>query len=435
MRNFFAKLMNLLTKNWVKLLIIITVISFGFLTQETVRSLDNPRSCNLCHSMQPYNNSWHTSSHNAINCTFCHNDYPISVPKTDTITVKKYLLTTNKVVRVFGKSVDYLAEKIPVADVYLKNKATVLRMYYNMYQGKTVSPWKNCAICHQDLLAAKGPDHYGHYKHMENGQAECKRCHDGLVHGKPAQASWMDCSLCHSTPPKPASHQSIDFDITHGQDYKNQKTCTLCHPGGINQKLCLDCHKIKLPHVPEYKTIHIQEISKVGISNCMNCHKQQAPEDKPASTACESCHGKKMPHDKNILQTHPNLAKKEGVKMCSYCHQTSPAQQDMAPSCISCHKVEMPHPQNWMSAHPSSVYATGKDACIFCHSPSNPVNPRGPTSTLNFCSNCHTTKVLHSANWRLDHQQEVDVLKNSDKCFLCHSLDYKQGHCIYCHEG
>ncbi|ADG81010.1 cytochrome c3 family protein [Thermincola potens] len=427
------------------LIVVIFLLAMPALTIGSLRYIEEPDFCGLCHTMKPYHNSWKKSGHSRINCYSCHAD---SESREETAQIKdeeiipRYMLTTNKAVKAFGKTVEFISRYSDVVANYIDTKRKQLAFLFTVVAGHSDQAnrdrvWDRCLNCHGDLMFSQtGKDYYGHFKHAGSGVITCKQCHGDLVHGRKPEITRQQCLECHDKKiGKPPSHAADNFKTSHGRDYLAKKNCRLCHVRGVQEPLCQNCHKVQMPHPENYKERHIQAIEEVGVRTCFNCHEarlEQGPADpkQPADTAsCSVCHGRKMPHTKDIVKTHTTLVEEQGTKNCNYCHQTSPRQKDMAVACVDCHGLEMPHPPGFKYRHKDVYYAKGQAVCNLCHSPANPANPGAPWTSPNFCIDCHMKNKPHPPGFNIQHQLGG---YDRNRCVICHPAVV---HCNECHFG
>lgn|GEM_PF-4536383 len=455
MPGIWAGIKKIKLKPWVKLLLIIVIFStaFSMFGIGSLQYIEQPQFCTLCHSMRAYHSSWERSGHSQVNCFSCHGEIELNLEGNDSITggegytLSRDMLTTNRAVKVFGKIVDKMTVYVKVISDYADKKKKQLMFLYNMSAGRSDHSsrrraWDNCITCHEGFIFSRsGNDHFGHFTHAGSGVITCRQCHGNLVHEQKTKITRETCLNCHdneiATPP---SHVPASFKTSHGKDYLSKGECGLCHVRGVQEPICQDCHKVEMPHPENYRKDHIPAITEVGVRTCFKCHQEEAREEQvdgkpPAGSApdnkasCSVCHRREMPHTDNVLKEHSALAKSSGLQSCSYCHQTSPGQKDMAVACADCHELEIPHPKDFKYRHKESVALKGQGVCNYCHSPMNPVNPGASWAKPGFCMNCHLKNKPHESGFKSEHQ-----LGNYDRnrCITCHPVVL---HCNDCHFG
>lgn len=473
-----AKGGSLKAKNTKKLILLITIsilIIFG-LTLKATTYIENPELCKRCHSMKFYYNTWMDSTHSTISCYACHIGYtPVKQVKKMPLTTKKYwalsfgeqtinisdymnqlkelVASLNRRIEQFNRQVNFITARLQD----LKKFFSVIPV--GTGKGNIGSMWGNCLACHKDLGSASKTDNTGHFKHREIGLT-CDQCHRNVVHGKTVTMSRAECMSCHKKPLAwPASHKTSAFRLEHGKEYLKRNSCTICHVRGSQEKICMDCHGVVMPHPKDYPSIHIQSIKPVGVQQCMKCHQDsdnKGTKKQAATVTCAKCHGPSLPHKRSgkLIVNHGKLVLDKGVPSCMNCHKPQ--------NCTSCHGLEMPHPQGFLKQHTQSIKslgfeqtcvnchdkARGRDKmcsdchgmdmphpvgwkgnhsagdaskCSKCHSPKNPVNPKAPWARKDFCSSCHGIKKHAENHWEMA-TLAVD-------CNKCHS----QATCNKCH--
>ncbi len=448
-----AKKIKLSPRAKLLIVIVLIIMAISVSSYKTLEYIEQPEFCRMCHTMGPYYSSWEGSDHSQVNCYSCHGETELKLKTDDTVkvttkyTLSRDLLTTNRVVKVFGKIVDRMSEYYKAVSDYADEKNRQLAFLVDMYTDSTGRSerhraWDSCVTCHEGFLFSRsGNDHYGHFRHTGSGVTTCQQCHGNLVHEQKKEITREACLNCHDSKiPKPPSHLPDSFKISHGKDYLSEKNCSLCHVNGVREPLCQDCHKVQMPHPENYREAHIPAIAEIGVRTCFKCHQEdfdlqqaepsQTDETAPVDKAsCSVCHGVKMPHKENVLKEHTSLAKRSGLRSCSYCHQTSPGQKDMAVACADCHKLDMPHSAGFKTNHRGVVETKGQGVCNYCHTPMNPVNPGAPWARPGFCLDCHMKNKPHETGYKIDHQLGG---YDRNRCSTCHP---KEIHCNECHFG
>ncbi len=242
-----------------------------------------------------------------------------------------------------------------------------------------------CAVCH--------------------ARESCERCHFNAAAIPAIQALEPDPRVANlvrgraPTYPKPASHDSADWQWKHG---------TVA--GGANGlgtavTTCSDCHTQ---------------------SSCRTCHRDGTTPAIAALPALKAgtAYGVHVPprtiHTAGWLKDHPTQA--AAGANCAACHSRS--------FCVDCHQGQKAvyHPPNFVAQHASEAY-NNETQCTACH------------STETFCRACHlqtgrgtrskTSALFHSAQplWLLNHGQAAR--QNLEACAACHT----QASCTQCHSA
>jgi hypothetical protein len=204
-----------------------------------------------------------------------------------------------------------------------------------------------CLTCHKDILAKVVVGSRIRMSHVEVEDAKygCVGCHPEAGHpgeGQAAVGYAMDtCLACHATSsvnvstcdPCHVNQQGVPrrepplptpFRVAHGMQWRHThgmgdlKTCRACH----RTSFCASCHKVELPHAPQFVKTHGQETlaRKNRSADCLTCHMKDA---------CDSCHGVAMPHPASFLAQHKDIATAVGEAVCYRCHERA--------ACPDCH--------------------------------------------------------------------------------------------------
>lgn len=418
-QGFFAKRSNKLL-----VLIIGSFLALAVVTFAAMEYTSTTGFCNQCHIMNPYYNTWATSSHKGVHCYDCHID---------------------------EGTFNYLKAKVNgLKELYLVATDSVTT------PGKDEKAWDKCQKCHAKLLqpSSQETDSFEHYKHIKSG-LNCKQCHGDLIHGQETKDFRQICVDCHKNKvATPASHSAPEFKVTHGQAFlKNNNGCELCHSEGQAQQMCQSCHGVTMPHPANYVDRHVADVktaaagdaksaeaanaksaeaanakttttanaktaadtkTAAGTSLCLKCHLEK-PDNLPRKAqSCQACHGITMPHPQDFLTGHGKVVQGQGDKACLNCHKEQPAGQNrLAKSCDSCHGIKMPHPQNFQSQHAAAAKAGGSQVCLNCH------KDDGKPRKAQTCQQCHGVELPHPSNFLVKHPSTV-AAKGTKVCVNCH---------------
>jgi nitrate/TMAO reductase-like tetraheme cytochrome c subunit len=311
-----------------------------------------PQFCASCHLMEPYFESWQTSSHSDVPCVDCH------IPPGVTNEIRK--------------------------------KWEALSMVTSYFTGTYgTNPWAeiddaSCLRCHQrrllsgqELFADVVFDHQPHLTELRQGmKLRCTSCHSQIVQGLhitvttstcilchfKGENSGEDtsrCTLCHSVPETVIQKGMMTFD--HGDVSRFDMDCRWCHSheltgsgGNVPQERCFTCHN-EPSRVAEYENtnlMHQMHVTEHKV-DCMDCHLEIQHGEPPnlgvAQTSCESCHRAGHSPQRDLyagmggrgVPPMPAPMFTAGVA-CEGCHFSLPQQEDDTAratevSCMSCH--------------------------------------------------------------------------------------------------
>jgi len=309
-----------------------------------------PQFCGSCHIMNPYYESWKTSSHSNIACVECH------IP--------------------------------PGPGAAIRKKYEALSMVTSYFTGTYgTNPWAEiddaaCLKCHERRLLAGRElfgdvlfDHAAHLSGMRRGKdLRCTSCHSQIVQGSHIAVTESTCILCHfkgqtagegiarctlcHALPDTITAASNGFD--HADVARLGMDCTGCHarPAGsdgmVPRERCVTCHNdpARLALYEETDHLHRTHVAEHKV-DCLNCHLEidhvGSPQVKEALPGCETCHT--MGHSPQMelysgiggrgVAPMPDPMFAAGVR-CEGCHIEVPGHQTAVRkasdiSCMSCH--------------------------------------------------------------------------------------------------
>lgn len=309
----------------------------------------SPAFCGTCHVMEPYYDSWLTSSHKNIACVDCH------IPPGVTAELeKKY-----------------------------EAMAMVARYFTGTYGTR---PWAEiddaaCLQCHQRRLLLGREvygdvlfDHAPHLTELRRGKRlRCTSCHSQIVQGshiavtsttctlchfknaQPADAT-ARCTLCHQVPEKVVDADGVAFD--HSDVSRFGMDCEFCHTppsptaGSVPRERCITCHSDPR-RLAEYENgdfLHRTHVTDHKVE-CTHCHleiEHVAPRHlEAARTECDACHGGGHSSQRDLyaglggkgVSPMPDVMYRAGVR-CEGCHLSHGEDGTRTAgevSCMSCH--------------------------------------------------------------------------------------------------
>ncbi len=311
--------------------------------------------CKNCHIMEPYYESWASSSHNDVPCIKCHYAPGIKAEAMGKVQaanqVVKYITGT------YGIK--------PWAEI---EDAACLR-----------------SGCHEQrklegVVVYKGVrfDHAEHLGELRRGkQLRCTSCHSQIVQGEHVTVTESTCYLCHfkGTPAgQPIAgcigcHSSLSrftspagFVVDHPQYIEDLVSCVSCHQkvtfgsGAAEQARCFSCHNRpeRLDQFENTTLVHSVHIADHNVE-CMQCHVPM--EHRVVALAstfeldCRACH----------QGTH-DLQQRMYAGIGGHRIENMPSSMFLASvSCQGCH--ELP---TQVRGH-EEVQLAGEASCLSCH--------------------------------------------------------------------
>jgi len=334
---------------------ILGIILVGVGTVGFVEYSSQPGFCNNCHIMEPYYESWTTSSHREVACINCHIAPGI---KAEAMTKVQ---AANMVVKYFTGA--YGTK--PWAEV---EDASCLR-----------------SGCHSERLIEGVVDYNGvrfdhrpHLGELRRGiQLRCTSCHSQIVQGDHIAVTGTTCFLCHfgsrqeakplagctgchADPPRLVTQAGQVVD--HKSFAKNQAACLSCHKqvthgtGNVDQSRCFSCHNEpdRLAAIDDDEKLHRVHVGEHDVS-CILCH---APIDHKVMELtpnleldCQSCHSQVHREQQQLFAGVGGHATKE-----------TPSSMFLARvSCEGCHEKAAK-----LRGH-DNVKVAGEASCLSCH--------------------------------------------------------------------
>ncbi len=330
--------------------IVIAVGAVGFIEYSA-----QPSFCLNCHVMEPYYESWATSSHNEVACIECH-----YAPGVKAEAMGKFQ-AANQVV----KYVTGTYGMKPWAEI---EDASCLR-----------------SGCHLERRLESEVDYRGirfdHAQHLgelrRGKQLRCTACHSQIVQGdhvavtadtcflchfkdRPAGEPLAGCTGCHLDPPRLVS--DAGFVVDHPRYVDELTSCIGCHEevtsgsGGASHTRCFTCHN-EPERIDQYDNIDLVHRVHLADHNieCAQCH--TPIEHRVTSLAstfeldCASCH-----------QSVHDLQRRMYAGTGGHATESMPSFMYLARvSCRGCHGLP-----SETEGH-DQVQRAGEAACLSCH--------------------------------------------------------------------
>ena len=363
-----------------------------------------PNFCLNCHVMEPYYESWATSSHKDVKCIECH-----YAPGIKAEAMGK-LQAANQVVKYVTGSYGLR----PWAEI---DDAACLR-----------------SGCHTERLLEGEVDYFGvrfdHAHHLgelrQGKQLRCTSCHSQIVQGSHIAVTPTACYLCHFKaaeieeqpvvgcigchPSPPRTISEGGFVIDHPQYVEDLTNCTSCHAevisgsGNADPSRCVSCHaeEERLAEFENTELLHRVHIAGRKIE-CTQCHTLISHRIAPFSTVsqeldCFTCHRGAHEAQKRLYagiaghaaEAQPS-AMFEAQVACTGCHELMaevPGHGDVQTAgeatCLSCHGVRyaniLPNWQREIDRRQAEVERVVSDAEVTLNTA--PVRARGRADSL-----------------------------------------------------
>ena len=314
-----------------------------------------PGFCTNCHIMQPYYDSWATSTHNDVPCIKCH-----YAPGVKAEAMGKFQ-AANQVVRyvtgAYGTK--------PWAEI--EDAACLRSGCHSLRKVEGVVNYRGVRF-----------DHTQHLGELRRGkQLRCTSCHSQIVQGEHLAVTPSTCNLCHFKAPDPQEvatgcvdcHTSpprvvspAGFVVDHEQYVEDLVSCVSCHEevtrgtGEADQERCWTCHN-RPDRIEEFENttlVHRVHIAEHNVE-CAQCHTEIVHQlfslKETAELDCAACH-------RRVHEAQQQLYAGIG----GHGADEAPSSMFLARvSCTGCHELTRS-----VGAHESVEFA-GEASCLSCH--------------------------------------------------------------------
>ncbi|MDD5362191.1 MAG: cytochrome c3 family protein [Ignavibacteria bacterium] len=319
-------------------LFVLWFVVFIIVLAATAEYTSRPSFCPTCHYMEPFYQSWKTSSHNKVQCVQCHFEPGLE---------GKIKGKLNGLVQIVSYVSTSYKKRKPWADIP-DNTCSRPECHASQSTQDTVYETKGILFNHKH-----------HLQELRRGKKlKCTSCHSQIVQGSHMQVTYSTCFNCHF-------HKSDDPE----HKYDKLANCTTCHNLEKKSKEQLAAMKYNHTAVLETKTecssCHTNIISgkgEVGKERCFQCHFEDNKLDKYSDT--------EFMHKTHIAKHSMN---------CMYCHtpikhKIEKMDINSPPDCQSCHTGAHTYQLNLFAGEkgfntestPSSMFQSGIN-CQGCH--------------------------------------------------------------------
>jgi nitrate/TMAO reductase-like tetraheme cytochrome c subunit len=297
----FSRPLKIAIQVGILLVILMVIGTVGF-----VEYSGQPSFCTNCHIMQPYYDSWATSSHNGVKCISCH-----YAPGIKAEAMGK-LQAANQVVKyVTGAYGMKPWAEIEDAACLRSGCHTELALEGAVdYEGVQFDHTHHlgdlrrgkrlrCTSCHSQIVQGSALEYEGleiGAAHLRVTAVTCYLCH---FKNRPTGEPLAGCVGCHTAPPRFRS--PAGFVVDHPQYVEDLVSCVGCHEdvsagtGEAGQRRCFNCHN-EPERIQEFENttlVHRVHISMHNVE-CTQCHQPILHRVESLSPTfdldCEACH-------------------------------------------------------------------------------------------------------------------------------------------------
>ncbi len=334
--------------------LILLVLLAGIGTVGFIEYSAQPSFCTNCHNMQPYYDSWATSTHNGVPCIRCHYAPGIRAEAMGKVQaanqVVKYV-TGSYGTRPWAEIEDaaclrsgcHSTRKLEGELTFLGVRFDHRQHLTDLRRGKQL----RCTSCHSQIVQGD---------HVAVTKSTCFLCH---FRGRPQGEPIAGCTGCHVEPPRIETERGI---IDHPQYVRDLVSCVSCHDrvtsgdGAADEDRCYACHNEpeRIARYDDPTRVHEVHLGEHNLE-CQLCHRPIAHEvfshAETFELDCGSCH-------QRVHQAQRNLYMGTGG------HGTEDDPSSMYEarvSCGSCHGL----PRE-IAGH-EQVQAAGEATCLSCH--------------------------------------------------------------------
>lgn len=353
----FSRPLKILIQVGVLGVILMAVGTVGFVEYSA-----QPSFCTNCHLMQPYYDSWASSTHNQVPCIKCH-----YAPGIKAEAMGKFQAANQVVKYVTGQygtkpwaeiedaaclrsgchtlrrvegAVDYTGPTDPEIVVHFDHAQHLGQLRL----GKQL----RCTSCHSQIVQGN---------HLAVTPSTCYLCH---FKGRAAEEPVAGCVACHRSPPRVVS--PAGFVVDHPQYVRDLVSCRSCHEqvtsgtGDAEPARCYNCHNEpeRLNEFENTALVHRVHITEHNVE-CIQCH--TPIEHRLVSLAqvvdldCGSCH-------QRVHEAQQRLYAGLG----GHGAESEPSSMFLARvSCQGCHELN-----RQVRGH-ENVKAAGEASCMSCH--------------------------------------------------------------------
>lgn len=266
----------------------------GAVTAVALKVTTDPSFCNSCHIMEPYVESWKTSSHNFVTCVDCHYEPGILETvegKFKALSQLAKYVTRTQGTKPWAEVSDYScmrsgchSERLLEGEIQFgRIKFDHRDHLFGLRRGMKL----RCTSCHSQIVQGE---------HLTVTTTSCVLCH---MKPSPRSATISECDRCHGPPPDTKDLAGHGFD--HSDYLARGVACSSCHgdvtrgTGEVPKQRCGTCHN-KQEHIERYDDVdylHRHHVTEHSVS-CKECHMEMEhglpPREQHFKGDCKDCH-------------------------------------------------------------------------------------------------------------------------------------------------
>lgn len=310
-----------------------------------------PKSCVVCHYMDPFYDQWKTSKHAKVSCIKCHSFSPVFITVT---TLKYWTGLYNPRPRANVQDRACLASGCHEGRIEEgKAKLGGITFDHQEHMNKLKrGEMLRCTSCHYSIVQGE---------HISVDTGVCFLCHfKGIAQGQ----ALGGCPGCHGTPTGAVEHSGFRF--SHDSYLKIGVQCKQCHlrvaegDGKVEDDRCFQCHVGRLQGKADPFALHRNHVTFNGIQ-CKKCHEKirhgEVELVKTFEVQCDACHKRLHNYQKEMYMG----TGARGV-------QDTPSRMFSAQvSCDGCHTREVEARESGVSFPGEKKLTAERKSCVVCH--------------------------------------------------------------------
>ncbi len=288
---------------WVKPALVTTAIAVavgvslgGGGTFVALEVTTQPEFCNSCHIMEPYYESWKSSSHSNVSCVECHYEPGLLETfegKFKALSQLAKYVTSTEGSKPWAEVSDYSCMRSGCHSTQLlEGELTFGRVRFDHRQhliGMQRGEKLRCTSCHSQIVQGN---------HLTVTTSSCILCHfKGAVTG--ATRPLDDCMTCHGPPTGTLDLGGLSF--VHQEYLDRGVACTSCHAdvtrgtGEVPPERCGSCHNQQehLQRIGDVAFMHLNHVTNHSVT-CLDCHLEirhgLPARDEHFQGDCTDCH-------------------------------------------------------------------------------------------------------------------------------------------------